>query len=375
MSGDGMKTAGNTEQGLVYLCACAVNGTVPDPGRIETLDLEQLYQTAERHQLVSAAGMALEQAGIRTDAFTQAVARAQRKIALLDADRGRVLAALEQAGIWYMPLKGALLKDMYPRYGMRQMSDNDILFDSGRRADLRKIMEGLGFSTEKYEKEEHDVYYRKPVSNFEMHVQLINSVQHAALTEYYRDVKNRLVKDEGNGYGYHFTDNDFYLYLVAHEYVHYSQGGTGLRSLLDIFVFLKKKGKDLEWDYIRRETEKMGIGEFEPVNRSLSQHLFAEEPLTEAEKQMLAYTFSSGAYGTVEHATENLIREKGRAGFFLSRLTLPREEMLRQYPVLRKAPVLYPVMWTWRLIRKFFTNNRKFRYQLEASLGFGKKEE
>ena len=34
---------------LVYLLACAVNGTVPDSGRIAALDIEKLYRQAKFH--------------------------------------------------------------------------------------------------------------------------------------------------------------------------------------------------------------------------------------------------------------------------------------------------------------------------------------
>ena len=132
---------------VAYLCSCAVNRTVPEAERLQDTDPELLYEAAQKHLLQAVVGMALESAGIRTQKFTQAIAASQRKNALLDADRAQVLTALEKEGIWYMPLKGCLMKDLYPRYGMRQMADNDILVDPDRRKDVRKIMEGLGFTT------------------------------------------------------------------------------------------------------------------------------------------------------------------------------------------------------------------------------------
>ncbi len=358
---------------LIGLCACAVNGSVPGQAAVEGIQIEELFRVADKHLLASAVGMALESAGIKAPAFVQAVAQAQRKNALLDADRARVLAELEKDGIWYVPLKGAILKDMYPRYGMRQMADNDILFDASRRADVRKIMEDLGFSVEKYDAANHDVYHKKPLSNFEMHVHLINGrTSNERLARYYDDVKDRLVKDEGNEYGYHFSDEDFYLYLVAHEYKHYVQGGTGLRSLLDTYVYLKKKEQELDWDYIRREAAKMAVTEFEAINRSLALHLFDGEALSEEEQKMLDYIISSGAYGTMANDVSNQIGEKGRLRYFISRLSLPREDMVGQYPVLKKAYWLYPVMLVWRIVKKFFVSHKKFMYQLKAAMGIVK---
>lgn len=360
---------------VAYLCGCAARKTIPDPKELDGTDLEKLYEAAEKHLVTAAVGMALESAGMKTHSFEQAVAQAQRKNALLDADRAKVLAGMEKAGIWYMPLKGSVLKDMYPRYGMRQMSDNDILIDPERRADVRTIMEGIGFKTEKYEAAEHDVYHKKPVSNFEMHVYLVNGRSNAQLETYYLNVKDRLIKDEGNNYGYHFRDEDFYLYMIVHEYKHYIQGGTGLRSLMDTYVYLLQKQETLDWDYIRQEAEKMGIAEYESVNRTLAMHLFAGEVLSESEDKMLQYVFSSGTYGTEKNAAINQVREKGRFGYFLARLTLPKKEMYWNYPILKKAPFLYPVMWGWRLISKPVIRFKSFTTQLKAVLGIIKPDD
>lgn len=364
-----------TVDSLIYLCRCAVNGEVPSSESLDGVDTDELYELADDHLLSSTAGMALESAGVKKDSFVQAVAQAQRKNTLLDVDRNKVLAELEKAGIWYMPMKGAILKDMYPRLGMRQMSDNDILVDPERRKDVREIMERLGFTTQKYEQANHDVYHKEPLSNFEMHMHLINGRSNELLPQYYDDVKERLIKDEGNGYGYHFSDSDFYLFLIAHEYKHYVEGGTGLRSLMDIWLYLKKKEKDLDWDYIRRETVKMGVDRFETVNRPLALHLFDGKPLPEAERQMMEYILSSGAYGTHENDIANQLQKKGRIGFVLSRMTLPKELMLKQYPILKKAPFLYPVMWVWRFIHRFFSNRKHFMFEIKAALGLVKQEE
>lgn len=38
-----------------------------------------------------------------------------------------------------MPLKGILLKEMYPKIGMLQMADNDILYDKQYRKETSQI--------------------------------------------------------------------------------------------------------------------------------------------------------------------------------------------------------------------------------------------
>lgn len=139
-----------------------------------------------------------------------------------------------------MPLKGAIIKEYYPVFGIRQMSDNDILFDEIRANDVWEIMVSLGYSAVKYNEGHRDDYQKPPFNHFEMHRVLFTESNNDIFSNYYKCVKNRLVKDEDNNYGYHFTNEDFYIYMIAHEYKHYSWGGTGIRSLLDTYVFLQK---------------------------------------------------------------------------------------------------------------------------------------
>ncbi len=350
-----------------YLAGRAAKGEIPDQERIAGMDLALVHREAGKHLLAAAAGMALESAGVSDPEFRKAVAEAQRKILLLDLDRKRVAAELEKAGIWYMPLKGSVLKDLYPRFGMREMTDVDILFDSGRAAEVRDIMRKLGFTVESFDVGPDDQYSRPPVSFVEMHRELFGWNRKAELQVWAREVRERLIPDADGGFGRHVTPEDFYLYLVAHEYKHFSESGGGLRSLLDVFVYLRKTQVDLE--AVRREAEKLGLADFERENRELAFALFREEPLTEAQQRMLDRFLRDGAFGSQEDPVRTQVAEMGRGRYFLSRLTLPKERMLEVFPLLRKAPVLYPVFWVGRLARGVLFRRKRLQLQMKGVLG------
>ena len=356
-------------QDAVCLAACMVNGITPEAEQVSRMDLSALYKAADYHSLTGIVGYALEAAGVRDPAFIQAKSKAIRKIVLFDTERAAVLAGLEKAGIWHMPLKGCVLKEYYPQIGMRQMSDNDILIDISRSGDVRMLMEDLGFKTVRYVQSDyhiHDLYNKEPVCNFEMHRALFTPAVDDAIYEYYRNIRSRMIKDDGYCYRYHLSPEDFYIYMIAHEYKHYSNGGTGLRSLLDTYVYLTNVSLDMT--YVAGEIAKLGILRFETANRSLAMHLFGGEQLTEEEQEMLDYILSSGAYGTMPNRVSRQIRERGRWGFFLSRMTPPFGVMIRIYPVLGKVPLLYPFCWMHRLIHAFFFKRKAFMYQLKAVL-------
>ena len=360
-----------TEDSVIYLVSCAVKQKIPDKALISEMDLAAVHDFASRHMLNAAVSMALESAGYEDEKTRQSIGIALRKVLTLESEKNSLFHKLEEAGIWHMPLKGAVLKDYYPKLGMREMSDYDILFDASRAKDVRKIMESSGFSTTEFGIQNEDVYRKAPLTLFEMHRTLFGARHGKIIFEYYANVKERLGQVDDKNYAYHFIPEDFYIYMITHEYIHYSTSGTGLRSILDTYIFLREH--ELDWSYIESEISKLGITDFEIRNRSLALHVFNAEELNNEERQMLDYVISSGTYGTIQNAVENEISKRGRLAYFLSRLTLPYPQMLEEYPVLRKIPVLYPFFWLYRLlVRGLFSRRKKFICQMRILLNWNK---
>lgn len=364
-------------QALIYLCSCAVNRTNPDDEVIAAVDIQNLFTVSEEHMLSSICGKMLESIGIINPSFKNAVGMTQRKAVILNNEFSLISSALESAGIWYMPIKGAVMKDLYPAFAMREMADYDVLFDSSRAEEVRVIMEGLGFKIESFGHQNVDNYRKPPVSNFEMHRTLFGKQHDEKLYEYYRNVKNRLILD--SGCRYKFTAEDFYVYMIAHEYKHYSVYGTGLRSLLDTYVFLQKNNIDM--DYVTTETEKLEIGEFEQQNRSLAMALFDKNALTEENEQMLSYILASGTYGKFSHSVENMLRRDGdgKIEYLRRRIIGPlkkndidRKRFRERYATFFNYPVLLPFLPFYRLLRALKKNPKRIKAEANALRNAGK---
>ena len=270
-----------------------------------------------------------------------------------------MLAEFERQGIWYMPLKGSVLKAIYPETGMREMADNDILFDKSRQADVVKIMTDNGYKAEVVGKSNHDVFKKPPVLNFEMHTALFGESHDEKFYEYYREPLRLMIKDEGNGYGYHFSDNDFYVYMTAHEYKHFSGGGTGIRSLLDCYVYVR--AKELDFDYIEKQLEALGIADFEKKRRKLALKVFANgdvSDLSEDEKELLHRYLYSGTYGTMENSIKSRIEKqykktgtRSKWTYIRSRVFPDLKTMTAACPFVNNNPLLYPAGFVVRAVR------------------------
>lgn len=114
---------------MTQLCRSVLLKQKLKPEYLEQLDLDKLFGICKYYCLSAMVCMALEYNGITPGSkWIEAKAKAIRKNMLLDTERTHITAFLEKEHIWY----DAVLKDFYPKAGMWQMSDNDILFDESK---------------------------------------------------------------------------------------------------------------------------------------------------------------------------------------------------------------------------------------------------
>ena len=348
---------------VVYLCAKAINGEIPDSQIVRAMDLDHLYRAAKFHMLTAVCAVALEKAGIKDDRFTKAKGRAIRKAALLEIEAKKVFERLEAEKIWYLPLKGAVLKELYPATGLREMVDVYVLFDAAYRERLKTVMEELGYSAQEYGAGNHDCYQKEPRYQFEMHTELMDASYEPTAAQYYKTVSDRLLTDGQSGFAKRFSHEDFYIFILAHGYKHYRLTGIGLRFLLDLFVFLKRYEDSLQKNYIEQELGKLGLLEFELESRELAQKLFREIPLSESETELFEYYCFSGAMGTGENVLDNAIKRKGKGKigklrYIFSRLFPPMDKIKLAYPMAYRTKILLPFLTFYRLIKGFLFHRK-----------------
>lgn len=367
---------------IIYLIRCVLHDQIPKKEKLDKIDLSKLYEVAEKHSLTAITAYALESAGVVDERFTQAKAKAIRKNALFDIERQHILNEFEIAGIWYMPLKGIVMQEFYPRYGMRQMADNDILIDPSRTNDVKYIMESLGFVSDHFGGSNHDVYKKPPVCNFEMHNELFLPNYGEKIYEYYTDIKKRLIKNNDSNYGFHLSNEDLYIYITAHEYKHFYQGGTGLRNLVDRYVLLRRFADDLNMAYIEAELSKMHIKEYECNAQELSLKLFNGIKLSQEEKNLLDYYIFSGTYGNTENLIENRLKKSGggfkaKIKYFADRFFVPiskKNPMYKaykvKYPVFFNNKLLLPFLPFYRLYHSLKTSRRRILTEIKTLVKF-----
>lgn len=169
-----------------------------------------------------------------------------------------------------------------------------------------------------------------------------------------------------DGFEYSFSSEDFYIFMLAHEYKHYTLSGTGLRSLVDTFVFLRKWNETLNWDYIFTELETLGLSGFEKQNRELAYSLFFGRQLSDSKKDMLMYFMTSGTFGTEERYMDYVISSKlsgddsskSKWRYLKSRILISGEDLQKFYPFFAKHTWLIPFLQIHRLFIAIFLKPR-----------------
>lgn len=385
-----------TSDDLLYLINCSLHNTIPDRERVCGMDIAELFKYSKYHTLVAITYDALELLGNKalfadnesegnnaklsadglvkqpqysSESPVEVLKKwkelrdmAFRKNLMLDSERHKLSAYLCEKKVWHIPLKGVVLKELYPKLEMRQMADNDILFDAEYEETVRDYFVENGYEVVLYNKGNHDVYKKNPVFNYEMHTSLFSPFYNEVWYSYYSNIKEKLVR-QGDGYVYAFSDNDFYIYFVTHAFKHSDGSGTGIRSFVDCYVY--QSSKTLDWNYIETELNKLGILEFEKTFRSVSWKIFGDrqspDSLTAEEYDLLCDSMYAGTYGTMCGRIEkNLQREQGdkeaiknstKVKYILRRLFPPLSFYESYYPTVYRIKILIPFAIIYRFIK------------------------
>lgn len=366
------------ENDMLYLSLCALNDRAPDIKRVEKMDLDILYKYCKAHNIVALVCYALETVITPPKNWLEEKGKAIRKNLLFDIERQKITSFMDKNNIKYLPLKGILLKDYYPKAGMRQMSDNDIYFNKAFKEHLKEFMLSAGYRLVSYDNY-HDVYEKPPVYNFEMHHSLFEGATEKQLYKYYSDIEKRLIKDEATN-TYHLSDEDFYIYIIAHEYKHYSNYGTGIRSLLDCYILLNRFENKLDWNYIKLETDKLGLTKFEESQRQLCKKLlnyFDRVDFTNEDIKMLNYFVSGGVYGNLKTSVVNQltgvigdndkkITFNMKAKYVFQRLFPPMEFYKLYHPFFYRHKYLLPICFFYRIFKLLFKKSKKQEAEIQV---------
>lgn len=266
----------------------------------------------------------------------------------------KLFESFESAGVDFLPLKGYILKDLYPMPHMRPMKDVDILVSTAQFGEASRILEENGYV--RGEVQGHHTEFRHPVGGM---VELHNSLagRSGASKRYFADALQKAHIADSHTHMREMTKEDFLIYVVFHMFKHYAMRGAGIRPILDIYLYVKKFGGEFDNDYLSRGLSQLGLKDFTDCVIRLGRVWFDGEAHDELTLRLEKIAFISGAYGTSEAMDAIAKSGESRGDGFASARSLvfpPLAYMKRHYSVLEKTPLLLPACWVARAFRAFF---------------------
>ena len=359
----------------------------------------RIYYIAKKHNLVSIMAQAMEKLGFESDSdiwkrWLKEKNQLIYKSVLMDVEREAIQDFFEKNNIWYMLLKGMVIRKYYPAPELREMADNDILFDNKYSKEVYEFMTARGYKSDDYNKGYHDEYLKPPAYNFEMHRQLVSSKERPKWYEYYKDVKSILIKDtnenretaannESNNTSnqFYFSDNDFYVYFIVHTYKHFLNSGMGLRTVLDVYLYVSNLQEKLDFDYIEEQLKKLDAYDFEQTFRSIAFKMFDEnledrkwwDLFDVKEQEMLSYILDAGTYGNLENSVaHNMGYTKGekkkasdKVKYIFRRLFPPMDTIEEFFPFFYKHKWAIPFLYIYRIGKIPFARRKKVAGELK----------
>lgn len=321
-------------------------------------DWEVLYRLARKHNVVSLGYEAVMRlpAEQRPDGELLKKWRMDREQCTLQciyqqAALEEIIQVFEEERIPFVLLKGAVLRELYPRADLRSMSDLDILIREEDAKRAKTVVNGLGY------RGNEDVY-RRDVVTLELHRKLFR--KNDIWNTYFDSIWKRAKPKSGYSYYFEMCPEDFYVHLLGHIIHHMQNGGIGVKAFFDSRIYLIHY-KEL-WDekYLLTVLNKLGLHRFYLKLQELVSCWFENQRYTSLMEEWTEFIVRSGAYGNFNNfvvmnpALKNTQSDFGRREkyhYLWKRLFPDYNELCNMFPQAKRGRFLYPVYAVKRILK------------------------
>lgn len=342
---------------LTEVVRAALKQTAPPP-LPKDCDWARLYDAARFHSLEGMIWPTVQAAVTDHDPALAAVwQRRTDQLLLQTLTQWEALQTLTQqlgqAGIPLVQLKGLVLRDLYPQPTMRQLSDLDLLIHPEQAQAAAALLTEQGYRLEEDAEQTpyHRGYVRPPYLQVELHTDLLDP--QAAYYPAVCDPWGHLAPS-GDRLDALYT----YLYCVIHAAKHYYYKGTGIRTVLDLYLL--RRYCPPEEAPVQAALRAIHLEAFHRDLSTLGECWFGDgQPLPAELESMARVVWAAGTHGSpYAHAAGAVAPQRGTVSFVLHRAFPDFATMQATYPVLSRYPVLLPWFWGHRLVRRLVGNPR-----------------
>ncbi len=229
---------------------------------MDDLDYSVLFETARKQGLTN---FLCE--GLKDIFLPEKIVSAQKEVLAAQKtayrDYNRFLNLLAGKSIPCMPVGGAALRGLYPDPTLRESRDFDILILEKDREEAKILAGKNGFSHVR-ECEGADYYYKPPATRIALKTKFSGP-----------DLWSKAQKQDG-GYIYGLAPADRYIASLYTLKTSLDAGRGQSKLLVDIFVLRFACDHLFDSEYIKNETDRLGLGYFETQIKDMYSALFLD---------------------------------------------------------------------------------------------------
>lgn len=358
----------NTEKIFISLLGVAICGNQLSEDlklNITKENIDELFELSKKHSMASVVGETLFENNLMPESetaekFKYYMLASQMRFEKQNYIAEKISKIYEELGIKHILLKGAFLKNLYPKQEWRTSADIDILVDE---SDLEKaasvITDDIGIKNTF--KGSHDWGFKSDDGIYvELHFKLIEDDNKEGINRHKWSAKALLnvwehchLADDKQ-YRYEMNYEYLYYYHIAHMAKHFENGGCGVKPFIDLWLINNKltfdKGKLIK---------ESGLYKFEQTVLNVVDYWFNNSQSDELVRNIENFVFNGGSYGNKEnYVAVQQTKTGGKLKYAINRIFLPYDFLKVQFPILNKHKWLIPFCQVARWYKRIFIRKR-----------------
>ncbi len=285
------------------------------------------------------------------------------KVINQDLEIQKWLDAAEAAGVDCIPLKGYWLRQLYPAPIMRSMTDFDVLLRQLDRDTINPWMESLGYKVKEEEEiDYHDSFSKEPWMYMELHRNL--TLDAPGRDAWESRIWNNAVALPGRKHIFRMSWEDFYVFHLIHMHKHFMARGSGMKGIIDIYVFMQAHGKELDRQYLDQELKAHKLDAYAAYMEKLANIWLGDGESDDDSRLVTDYLAGCGMFGNnetrraicISQGSGNLAFNKFR---YRMQILFPGVNKMKQrFPSVAKVPFLLPFYWIARFFQSVFIKHK-----------------
>ena len=307
----------------------------------------------------------------RSAARAQVMLQTQKDLAFLPIYR-----RLREAGIPALVVKGSLCRSVYPNGALRISADEDVLVEEASFPAACKLLAEAGLiarpEADPLLAAEISWVSKNGLNYIELHKYLFApdsgpfGLLQTVFSEVFAHTKEYPLYDGVTVLS--LSPHDHLLYLLLHAMKHFIRTGFGLRQICDVGLWASRWRDEIQWTRLREQAERVHGAQFcAALFRIAEQYLGIPLALPDLWTEnvpdplpMLRDLLEGGVYGSSSKSREHTARitqdavaaqRTGKRRSLRTVIFPSAKSLSGDYPVLKKHPILLPVIWERRLLQ------------------------